>query len=463
MLFFTTEKIGPNLEKTPEGYLLCRNVPICRTGEQIYGPNETPIKTVAPDGLVHIMRHEAEVFSPATLESFAGKSAVNNHPEGAVTPENWKELTVGVVFDPRRGTGELNQLMLAELLITDPSTIEDILVHGKREVSCGYEAEYVETSPGYGYQKNIRGNHVAIVDQARCGAVCSIADQVVQGAKDMAKSIVDRIRCAFAAKDEKAFNEALGAIPAPALAALTKDELPAGGGMPEIHIHNAGEPSGAHHDRKWSDEKLEEKFKEHDEKFAAFEKKHGEDHKAVMDAIAEVSKKMEPKKEETDEAEAKEIEGNLREEAPAGTGDKLAAAKDSVLLSESFDATKVAAEIIAPGIHIPTFDAAAPKVKTFKDICGLRRKALQLGNNSPEVNAMIIAANGGRELTGDAALKMPCSAVRSLFFSVSAMKANANNAAAARDTNNNGAKTAGAGPRTLREINEAAEKLYARK
>jgi hypothetical protein len=54
---------------------------------------------------------------------------------------------------------------------------------GKKELSNGYSADYdfqVGVTPrGDSYQaiqRNMRGNHIAIVDRGRCGAVCAVSD-----------------------------------------------------------------------------------------------------------------------------------------------------------------------------------------------------------------------------------------------------------------------------------------------
>ncbi len=46
--YFATQ-LSDNISKTPEGFLICYNVPIARTGDMIYGDGESPIK-VGPDG-----------------------------------------------------------------------------------------------------------------------------------------------------------------------------------------------------------------------------------------------------------------------------------------------------------------------------------------------------------------------------------------------------------------------------
>jgi hypothetical protein len=63
------------------------------------------------------------------------------------------------------------------LTVTDKEAIDEIMRGNVREVSCGYKVDYSPepgiTSDGQHYdgiQKNIRGNHVAIVNRARGGA-----------------------------------------------------------------------------------------------------------------------------------------------------------------------------------------------------------------------------------------------------------------------------------------------------
>ena len=176
--FYTTEQLGPKRSLTPEGFLLCEDVPLARPGEMIYGPDETPIEA-GPDGITHITRTLDELFKPETLASFNGKPVTNEHPDEDVTPSNWKRYAVGVLLNVRKGTGDNEGLMVGDMLITDPETIEDIR-GDKREVSLGYDADYKKTGPGKGEQSNILGNHVALVERGRCGPRCAIHDHDTQ-------------------------------------------------------------------------------------------------------------------------------------------------------------------------------------------------------------------------------------------------------------------------------------------
>ncbi len=172
--FYTTEKLSEHIEETPEGFLVCYDVPIARIGQYVYKSNEVPIEADS-SGLVKIQRDEDEVFAETTLQSFSGKPITINHPDEFVTPENWKALAHGHLQNVRRGEGEKSDLAIADLLITTEDAIK-LIKAGLREVSCGYDAEYEQLKPGLGKQKNITGNHVALVVKGRAGSRCAIMD-----------------------------------------------------------------------------------------------------------------------------------------------------------------------------------------------------------------------------------------------------------------------------------------------
>jgi hypothetical protein len=436
--FYVTEQLSPKMHRTPEGFLLCQEVPIARTGNQIYGPDETPVEVGANGNSVTILREEDQVFRPETIASFNGKPVVDEHPnEGEVTPANWKELSIGVVLDPRRGTGVQSDLLIADLLITDIYAIEEIL-KGKREVSCGYDADYEQFEPGRGRQFNIVGNHVALVDSARCGSRCSIRDNAYEGEKKMKwKDVKKKIRDAFQAKDCDGMNKALESINA-----NDEEEVPGSEGGAPVHVHMGRS--------KYTDEKLDEMFSKYDQMHAT----HQSSLASHDESMAALAKKVEERPDavaaagdgvEGSEPSESEIEGELMEEAPPGTSDKARKAKDSAFLDESFQATIALAEIIVPGIRIPTFDRASKPGDTLKVICGLRRKTLQQGVKDADTLEMVKELRSGKTLD-DAALKtMKCGAVRDLFLGLGAMKKAFNNSSSARTTDGNVIRTAGGG------------------
>ena len=177
MIYFGTRLSGNISRREPEGYLICLNVPVARTGMQEYLPSE--LGMAEPDSrLIPVFRPEEEVFSPACIASFEGMPVTDDHPstpEG-VTAENSRQLTRGHCQHVRRGAGEESDLLLADLMITDPMLIEEIL-GGKREISCGYTYTLREEE-GRLVQRDIRGNHVAVVDAGRAGPRVCIRDSI---------------------------------------------------------------------------------------------------------------------------------------------------------------------------------------------------------------------------------------------------------------------------------------------
>ncbi len=174
-------RLSENISRRePEGYLLCLNVPVARTGTQDYLPEELGLAPgsfsfASGPGLVSVYRPEEEVFAPETMASFEGMPVTNDHPLEGVDIENIRRLQMGHAHNIRRGTGEESDLLLADLIITDERLIEAIL-NGKREISCGYTYELSEENGQY-IQRKIRGNHIAVVDAGRAGPRVSIKDK----------------------------------------------------------------------------------------------------------------------------------------------------------------------------------------------------------------------------------------------------------------------------------------------
>lgn len=170
---------------TQQGYLRCDGVVIARTGRQLYHISELPSGVDAgPDGIVAVDRPASEVFNDAAIASFDNAPITLRHPY-EVDADNWRDLVVGFVRNPRRDGDH----MVADLITTDRRTVGLVRNRGWRGVSCGYDAEYVRTGIGIARQTSNRGNHVAILppdEAARCGDVCRITDsQPKQKAKDM--------------------------------------------------------------------------------------------------------------------------------------------------------------------------------------------------------------------------------------------------------------------------------------
>lgn len=182
--FYATEELSPNIHRTPEGFLLCIDTVLNRTGVQVYAPSEVPDDIIpGPNGTVTIERDPDEVFAPDTIASFEGKPVTLEHPvengqRVDVTSQNWKKYVVGHAQHVKRGEGLADHLTFGDLVIYDDQTIDAIL-KGAREISCGYDSSYEILGVGHARQSQIRGNHIAVLTgSGRCGPICSIRDEM---------------------------------------------------------------------------------------------------------------------------------------------------------------------------------------------------------------------------------------------------------------------------------------------
>lgn len=163
-------------EKTSDGYLVA-SARVARSGIQIY----TGAEMGRPDlDTVAVFRPEEEVFNDATMRTFAYRPMTNDHPESDVTADNWKKLAIGQVGGEVARDGEYIRV---PLVLMDAAAIADY-ENGKRELSAGYSCDIewtagvTDTGERYdAIQRNIRNNHLALVDRGRAGSKARIGDK----------------------------------------------------------------------------------------------------------------------------------------------------------------------------------------------------------------------------------------------------------------------------------------------
>lgn len=219
MKYFFSTKLGETRYQLPDGSLLCKDVPIARTGTQVYLPEEIDLEPDA-SGTVTVWRTEDEVFSPETMASFEGVAVTLGHPEDEngnivfVNPTNFAELAHGHIQNVRRGTGDKADLLIADVLVKRQEAI-DAINAGFTDVSCGYDAQYKQLAPGKGKQYQITGNHLAAgIDRGRAGSRCAIGDSAPTTKKEKpAMSWLKRVAQAIKTKDEDALNKLIDEAP----------------------------------------------------------------------------------------------------------------------------------------------------------------------------------------------------------------------------------------------------------
>ena len=342
---FTTGLIGRTRETTPEGYLLCRDVPIARIGTLMYGEGEVPVSADST-GLILIQRGEDVLFDPITIASAESKPITDDHPDDWVTPDNWKELSKGVGKDVRRGEGADSDYLLADLLVTDKDTIKAVM-DGKVEISLGYDADYTEVSKGKGLQSNIRVNHIALVDKGRCGSRCSIGDSFMSTKTKKKKvSIGDRIRNLVKTKD---------ADEAEKIAKAVEDEAP----DIETEDEDPEDESGTQTGDAAFQAEMRNFMKTMDSRLVALEKKKTKD-------SDDPEKKTEDEEEETETKD----NGDLTTPNPA---EKLDESGTQTYTGDSLKEVMSRAEILSPGYRMPTFDS----VNNGKAVLNAKRSVLK--------------------------------------------------------------------------------------
>ncbi|WOE32168.1 MULTISPECIES: DUF2213 domain-containing protein [unclassified Acinetobacter] len=403
--FYTTGQIGRTRETTPEGYLLCRDVPIARIGKLIYGDGEVPV-TADSTGLIIIERDEDVLFDPRTIASFEGKPVTDDHPDDWVNPDNWKELSKGSANNVRRGEDIDSDCLVADLLITDKDMIDAVMAD-KVEISLGYDADYTEISVGKGIQTNIFGNHIAVVDKGRCGSRCKIGDSFMPKPN---KGWLDRLR-----KAKRTIDEALEE------AKNTEDS------EEETEDEDEEETSTKTGDAKFQKE-MRQFMKTIDSRMSALEKKKTKD-----------SDDPEKKTEDDDDEETETKDDILGAEK----AEKLSEEGVQNHTGDSLKAVLSRAEILAPGIKLPTTDSA----NNGKAVLTAKRMALKQAYATADGQKAIAPFIGG-QTDFDA---MPAYTVDAAFIGASELIKQQNNTKGVRS----GIKTSdfGRAPATPAEIN----------
>lgn len=165
---------------TPEGYLDV-SAKIARAGVLEYWAFELGdlFADRPPFDVVRVLRDEGEVFAPESMSSFALKPVTDGHPWEMVNAGNVEKHQVGISGENIARDGDH---ITARLLIQNADAVNRVQ-RATAELSCGYEAEITRQAGewrGHPYDavmRDIRGNHIAIVDQGRCGPSCKIGDR----------------------------------------------------------------------------------------------------------------------------------------------------------------------------------------------------------------------------------------------------------------------------------------------
>lgn len=167
MKVLISERLSEHKYKTPEGYLICTDAILARTGKQRYTKDELFGNGDSEE--VDVDRPYEQVMNEKTISSFENKPVTFDHPDEDVNVGNYKEYAVGYVRDVRQGKVDGQDVILGNLVITDQDAIDAIENGEHTDLSCGYDCDIKDDGHGSYYQNNIRGNHVALCREGRAG------------------------------------------------------------------------------------------------------------------------------------------------------------------------------------------------------------------------------------------------------------------------------------------------------
>lgn len=182
MKFLSKVKLSNRRYKTPEGYLVCVDSIIARTGKQEYLKSEI-FQDSNDDSVIQIDRPKSEVLSPSTIASFENKPLVDEHPDEDVNVDNYRDYAIGFARDVRASKLDDVDILIANLIFTDPEAIAEIESGEKTELSCGYDCDILGEGDNL-YQANIRGNHIALCKAGRAG-IARIQDSSSKETKEV--------------------------------------------------------------------------------------------------------------------------------------------------------------------------------------------------------------------------------------------------------------------------------------
>ena len=163
---------------TPEGYLKA-TAAITTIGVQQYLASEFGANTDEPVG---VYRPAETVFHPETIQSIKLIPITMNHPTEDVDAGNHSRLAIGTVGESVEPIDELR--LGASIIINEDAVVKAILAREIEELSLGYDSYIIAEEGNYNgepYFYRFEGpmivNHLALVDEGRCGDSVKILDK----------------------------------------------------------------------------------------------------------------------------------------------------------------------------------------------------------------------------------------------------------------------------------------------
>lgn len=214
------------------GYMTVLGNPISKEGVFDYLGSQIPGYPGNPDDIVKVFRPGEELARQETIDSFKLMPFIDEH--------NWlgvEGIDAGTL--PLTGTTGENVYYEAPYLKANlrvfSQTLLEALNAGKVQLSPGYLYDY-DYAPGawnginYSYvQRNLRGNHLALVQTGRTGSDVAVMDSAILTDEAQTMTLEELIAAinALSPEDKAKLAEALATPPLPVTADPSADPAPA--------------------------------------------------------------------------------------------------------------------------------------------------------------------------------------------------------------------------------------------
>ena len=172
-------KIKDTSKSTSNGFIVFSDVKIANAGNiQAYLPWELLDLPEHLQDKEEILIYRPKKEIKKSLQSFSHLPLTDEHPDEEVSTSNYRDYAVGISSNAEFKD---SHVVSSSIIVTDAVMIEELQSRAGTELSCGYTAEIIfkagttkEGKPYDAYMKNIRANHIAIVERGRCGGSCKL-------------------------------------------------------------------------------------------------------------------------------------------------------------------------------------------------------------------------------------------------------------------------------------------------
>lgn len=191
-MFYKISNEASLRHKDENGFLLVEKSPILRAGILEYfgsellpeGEDKVDGVTVDPDKIYKVMIPKEEIDK--AKDSFKLLPILDNHTWMGEEGEDPKDHQVG-------STGEdvyvEDDMLMLPLKFTGKKIVEEVESHEKEELSASYYNRF-EKSQNKEYDfiaRDLKGNHLALVDKGRCGSAVRVLNSTTIGVDEMAE------------------------------------------------------------------------------------------------------------------------------------------------------------------------------------------------------------------------------------------------------------------------------------